>query len=142
MILRPLLLAGLAGAFLSSAALADIRHVVSFKYKPGVSAEVKADIAKRFIALKDAAQRDGAPYIVSIAGGAAISREGFDQGLEQAFIVTFKNTQDRDYFVGKPYREAMDPHHQALAEQVTPLLAADASGKPTGLFVFDFDDGR
>jgi hypothetical protein len=88
------------------------------------------------------AQRNGPPYIVSITGGTAISKEGFDQGLEQAFIVTFKNEADRNFFVGKPYSDTMDPAHEALVQVVVPLVAAESAGKPTGLFVFDFSDDR
>jgi hypothetical protein len=121
-------------------AFADVQHFVAFHYKPGVDPAIKADIARRFIELKDRAMRDGRPYIVSIVGGKAASREGFDRNLEEGFIVRFRTASDRDYFVGPPYLSAMDPSHEAVAKIVTPLLDADSSGKPTGLFVFDFDD--
>jgi hypothetical protein len=129
-----------AVALFAQAAQADIQHIVVVKYQPHIDAGTKAEIARRFLALKDVAKRDGQPYIVSIAGGRAISREGFDQQLEHAFIVTFKNKTDRDYFVGKPYRDTMDPDHHALATIVEPLLHRDVDGKVTGLFVFDFND--
>jgi Stress responsive A/B Barrel Domain len=125
---------------LAGAAQADIRHIVIFKYRPQVAEATRADIAKRFIALKHIARHDGKPYIVSIVGGKAVSREGFDQGFEEAFIVTFKTTGDRNYFVGKPYQETMDPDHLALAKVAEPLLTHDTAGKATGLYVFDFDD--
>jgi hypothetical protein len=131
---------GLATLFVAGTAFADIQHIVVFGYKAGVPAEKKAEIATRFLALKDLAKRNGQTYIVSITGGKAISQEGFDQGLEQAFIVTFKNEADRNYFVGKPYSDTMDPAHEALAKVVVPLVASDSTGKPTGLFVFDFND--
>jgi hypothetical protein len=131
---------GLAALLFAGSAKADIRHIVIFKYQPQVEASTKAEIAKRFIGLKDLAKRDGKPYIVSIVGGAAISKEGFDQGFEDAFIVTFRTKSDRDYFVGKPYQETMDPDHQALAKIAEPLLARDAAGNDIGLFAFDFDD--
>ena len=131
---------GLAALLFAGSAEADIRHIVIFKYQPQVEASAKAEIAKRFIGLKDLAKREGKPYIVSIVGGVAISKEGFDQGFEDAFIVTFKTKSDRDYFVGKPYQETMDPDHQALAKIAEPLLARDAAGKDIGLFAFDFDD--
>jgi hypothetical protein len=108
--------------------LADIQHIVVFGYKAGVPAEKKAEIATRFLALKDLAKRNGQTYIVSITGGKATSKEGFDQGLEQAFVVTFKNEADRDYFVGKPYSDTMDPAHEALVQVVVPLVAADSMG--------------
>src|SRR5882757_8982567 len=128
----------LATVFFAGASFANIQHIVVFRYKAGVSAQQKAEIATKFLALKDLAKRNGQTYIVSITGGKAISKEGFDQGLEQAFVVTFKNEADRNFFVGKPYSNAMDPVHQALVQVVVPLVAVDSAGKLTGLFVFDF----
>ena len=133
-------LAGLAAVLIASPAFADIQHIVVIGYKPGVTAEQKAGIATRFLALKGLAKRNGKPYIASITGGTAISKEGFDQGLEQAFVVTFKNEADRNYFVGKPYSNVMDPAHEALVQIVVPQVAVDSAGKMTGLFVFDYDD--
>ena len=132
----------LATVLFAGAAFADIQHIVVFRYKAGVSAQQKAEIATKFLALKDLAKRNGQRYIVSITGGQGISKEGFDQGLEQAFIVTFKTKADRDYFVGKPYSDTMDPAHEARAQATVPLLATDSAGKPSGLFVFDYDDGH
>lgn len=129
-----------AGALLVGSAHADIQHLVVFRYKAGVPAATKADIARRFVQLKDQARRNGRPYIVAIRGGQAISKEGLDRGFEQAFVVTFKNESDRDFFVGKPYVESRDPAHDSLAKVVEPLIETDAHGKPTGLLVFDFDD--
>ncbi|MBA2674832.1 Dabb family protein [Ramlibacter sp.] len=131
-------LAALAGA---ACAQADVQHIVAFRYQAGVTADTRADIARRFVALKNVARRDGRAYIVDIKTGKAISREGMDQGFEEVFVVTFRDTADRDYFVGQPYRPAMDPDHEAVARVAEPLLARDAAGKRSGLFVFDFDDG-
>jgi hypothetical protein len=140
MSIRIKFLAGLAAVLIASLAFADIQHIVVIGYKPGVTAEQKAGIATRFLALKGLAKRNGKPYIASITGGTAISKEGFDQGLEQAFVVTFKNEADRNYFVGKPYSNVMDPAHEALVQIVVPQVAVDSAGKMTGLFVFDYDD--
>jgi hypothetical protein len=141
MSIRTTLLASLVIASIAAPAFADIQHVVVFRYKADVTAQQKADIATRFVGLVNVAKHNGKPYIVSITGGKAISKEGFDQGLEQAFIVTFKTRADRDYFVGKPYSDAMDPAHKAMVKTVVPKLEADSTGNPTGLFVFDYDDG-
>ena len=141
MSIRTTFLAGLAAASIAAPAFADIHHVVVFRYKADVTAQQKAQIATRFVGLKNLARRNGHRYIVSITGGKAISKEGFDQGLEQAFVVTFKNEADRNYFVGKPYAVDMDPAHEALVKIVVPALAADNTGKPAGLFVFDYSDG-
>ena len=134
-------LAGVLVAFSAAPTFADIQHIVILRYKADVTAQEKAEIATRFVGLKELARRNGHRYIVSITGGKTISKEGFDQGLEQAFVVTFKNTADRDFFVGKPYSDAMDPAHEALVQVVVPKIEADSTGKPTGLFVFDYDDG-
>jgi hypothetical protein len=141
MSIRNTLLAGLVIASVAGPALADIQHIVVFRFKADVTAQQKADIATRFVGLANVTKHNGKPYIVSITGGKAISKEGFDQGLEYGFVVTFKNESDRDYFVGKPYSDAMDPAHKAMVQTVVPALEADSTGKPTGLFVFDYDDG-
>lgn len=134
-------LVGAASLCVGAAASADVVHFVAFKYQPGVSEEKKAEIARRFVDLKNVAKKQGRAYIVSIVGGKAVSKEGFDQGLEEAFIVTFANEDDRNFFVGKPYAASMDPAHEALAKVVEPLLSQGAGGAPNGLFVFDFDTG-
>jgi hypothetical protein len=46
-------------ALLASPALANVTHVVAFKYKTDVKPEQKADFARRFFALKDSARRQG-----------------------------------------------------------------------------------
>ena len=142
MLFKSRIMIGLATVFIAGTAFADIQHIVVFRYRADVTAETKADYAARFLALKDSAKRDGHPYIVSITGGKAISKEGFDQGLEQAFVVTFKNEADRNYFVGAPYSETMDPAHKALVQVVVPRIAVDDAGKLAGIFVFDFSDGH
>jgi hypothetical protein len=134
-------LIGAASLLIGVAASADVIHFVAFKYQPGVSQQQKADISQRFLELQKVAKKQGRQYILSIVGGKELSREGFDQGLEQAFIVTFENEGDRNFFVGKPYAAAMDPAHEALAKVVEPLLSKGADGAPNGLFVFDLAPG-
>lgn len=130
----------LGAAALATAAHAEIRHIVAFRYSPQVTPAQKAAFRERFIALKEAARHDGQPYIVSILGGGPAGREGLERGFEQVFVVTFRNAEDRNRFVGPPYREAIDPAHLALAREVEPTLARDADGKVSGLFVFDIED--
>jgi hypothetical protein len=52
---------------------------------------------------------------------------------------TGKSAEDRDYFVGKPYREAPDPAHGALMPVVMSMIDQDAAGK-SRIFVVDYDD--
>jgi hypothetical protein len=116
-----------------------VRHVVLFRYKPDTSPETKAQIKKRFLALKQLCKRDGKPYVVSIETGAQSSGEGVDQGLEQAFIVTFASEGDRNYYVGQPVvtdASHSDAAHQAFKDFVGPYLHEPIN--PTGVVVFDF----
>lgn len=122
-------------------AFARIQHFVGFKFKDGVTEAARQKFRTDFLALQEKAKRDGKPYILSIVGGGAISREGFDQNQDAAFIVAFRNTGDRDYFVGAPYSTAMDPAHAALVKVALDMLDRDGNGRPIGLYVFDFDDG-
>jgi hypothetical protein len=130
---------GLTVTLVATPVIANVTHVVAFKYKASVTSTQKADFTRRFFALRDLARRNGQPYIVSITGGRESSREGFDDGVEQVFIVTFKTADDRDYFVGKPYRDAPDPAHGALMPLVMSMIDQSAAGKPA-IFVMDFDD--
>jgi hypothetical protein len=59
--------------------------------------------------------------------------------MEQVFVVIFKTADDRDYFVGKPYRDAPDPAHGALMPVVMSMIEQDAAGKPA-ILVMDYDD--
>lgn len=116
-----------------------VRHVVLFRYAPTVTPEQKAEVKKRFLALRSLSVRNGRPYVVSIETGAANSGEGADQGLEQGFIVTFRSQGDRNYYVGKPIvtdPAFIDSAHEAFKEFVGPLLDQN------GALVFDFSVGQ
>ncbi|MGZ3790236.1 MAG: Dabb family protein [Bacteriovorax sp.] len=126
-----------AGLFTINA-MAEVSHFVAFKYKPSVTAEQKQTVIKRFLDLKNLAIRNGSHYIISIETGKGNSREGADQGMEQGFIVKFKNESDRDYYVGKPFTSDFDQDHDEFKQFVGPLLATDKNGKINGVFVFDF----
>jgi hypothetical protein len=128
--------------FAIEAAWADACHVLAFRFKPGVSAATKADFARRFVELKDSARRAWMPYIVSTEGGRGASHEGFDLGFEYAFVVSLKETADRNFFVGPPYLPAMDPAYKLAAGFGIPQLEAGASGRSIGIFAFDFLTAR
>lgn len=131
-------IAALAGA---EPAAANLVHVVTFRYKPGTTAAQREDLARRIRALVITSLRNGKPYIVSIRGGAPISREGFDQGFEQMFLVEFRDGTDRNYFIGPPYGGKMEVNHRKVVDDLLPLIERDASGRVTGSFVYDFADG-
>jgi len=81
--------------------------------------------------------RNGKPYILAIETGAQNGGESVDQGLEQAFIVTFKSQGDRNFYVGQPLfndSNFYDVNHQAFKEFVGPLLQKN----PLGVLVFDY----
>lgn len=112
-------------------------HIVLFRFAPHVSATQREDAKSRFLALRHAAHRDGAPYIDEIVAGAQCSGEGADAGFELAVVVRFASEGDRNYYVGAPIvtdPAFFDPVHHAFKEAVGPLLAPG----PTGVLVVDF----
>lgn len=118
----------------------EIQHVVVFQYKPTVTIQQKNDIMQRFLALKDASKKDNKPYIVSIVGGESRnSIEGLDRGFDQTFIVTFKNREDFEYYIGKPFYSPFDHAHDQFKNDVQSFLAVNEKGETTGVMVFDFE---
>lgn len=132
-----------------------IKHAVFFRYKNEVKNKNSKllEIRKKFLELKNKSLKDGNPYIVSIDSGYANSHEGLDQGLFDGYILTFKNIEDRDYYVGcnqkykcseGGFKEAGLPYdieHDQFKNYIGPLLFdADGDGIPVpeGVFVFDF----
>lgn len=112
-----------------------VRHLVLFRYKVGVTDADKAEIRDRFLALQENCVRRGHPYILGIETGTQRSGEGADQGLEQAFIVTFRSAGDRNYYVGNPVvtdDHFYDPAHQAFKDFAGPFL------HDAGALVFDY----
>ena len=58
--------------------------------------------------------------------GKATSHEGFDQGMVDGFLVTFKSEEDHNFYIDA------DPVHKEFQRFVSPKLDQD------GVFVFDF----
>eukprot|EP01087_Luapelamoeba_hula_P011293 TRINITY_DN3051_c0_g2_i1.p1 TRINITY_DN3051_c0_g2~~TRINITY_DN3051_c0_g2_i1.p1 ORF type:complete len:170 (-),score=27.26 TRINITY_DN3051_c0_g2_i1:117-581(-) len=134
------LLLCLAFVLVSSAQQDDaglVRHIVTFRFKTSVSDQERAEVMSTYRALqfKCVNRTTHKPYIVSFDAGFPNSKEGQDQGQEQGYIVTFKNVEDRNYFVGRPYTYPYDPYHDAFKTYVGPLLNTTHG---TGVFVFDF----
>ena len=118
----------------------EIKHIVTFRYRPTVTPEQKTDVLNRFLALKNDCKRDGRPYILSIVGGDCTqSLEGLTGGFEQAFIVSLANRDDYRYYIGRPFTYPFDPVHDAFKAYSLPLLSVDTAGKTNGAMVFDFD---
>ena len=114
-----------------------VRHVVLFRYKDSVSVAQRYEVARRFLALQTACEREGKPYIVAIEAGAQHSGEGADQDFEHGFLVTFRSQGDRNYYAGQPIvmdAAYYDPVHQAFKDFALPHLA--------GVLIFDYTVGQ
>lgn len=103
-----------------SAAKGKIVHIVAFKYKKAITDAKKKEIADALVALKGKI-----PQIISIQHGPNISKEGFEKGFNEAFIVTFANEKDRDIYLEHE-------EHKKFAKRLDGILA------DKGVFVFDF----
>ena len=117
---------------------APIWHIVLFKFRDDVTVEMRAEVAKRFDALKSS-ERDDKPYILDIVHGAQNSEEGAHKDYELGFIVKFDNEDDRAYYVGRPFvgDGPFDRAHDEFKTFVGPLLA-----ETNGVLVFDFTEGN
>ena len=119
-----------------------VRHIVLFRYGASVTRAQKAEVRRRFLALKKLCVRSGKPYIQSIEAGSQISGEGAGGGFEDGFVVTFRSQGDANYYIGKPLvRDPgfFDPAHEAFKNFVGPLLRQPAI--PSGVLVFDMAVG-
>jgi hypothetical protein len=116
-----------------------ITHVVAFRYKPTVTQQQRAEVMRRFLALKDDCKREGKTYIASLIGGdCAESLEGLTAGFEHAFIVSFNNRDDFEFYLGPRFASPFDTAHDDFKKFAIPLLSVDADGKTNGAMVFDF----
>lgn len=102
-----------------------IRHMVMFRYKPGTSDAVRRQIREQFLAMQQTARRNGKPYILSIETGLQNSGEGADQGLQEAFLLTFRSEGDRNYYVGTPVVNSpayYEPTHERFKQFAFPHI--------------------
>ncbi|WP_241694372.1 Dabb family protein [Komagataeibacter melomenusus] len=103
-----------------------VRHIVLFRFLPTITDAQRAEVVSRFMALARTSRReDGSPVVVSIETGAQISGEGVDEGLQQAFVVTFRSEGDRNYYVGRPVvtdPAYFDPAHEAFKKFAAPYI--------------------
>jgi hypothetical protein len=97
-----------------------IVHVVAFKYKKAITDAKQKEIADALVALKKSI-----PQIMSVDHGRNVSKEGFDRGYHELFIVTFANEKDRDIYLEHP-------KHKEFAKLLDGILA------DKGVFVFDY----
>jgi hypothetical protein len=95
-------------------------HIVAFKYKKAITDAKKKEIANALVALKGKI-----PQVVSLQHGLNISKEGFDKGFHEAFVLTFASEKDRDIYLEHD-------EHKKFAKLLDGILA------DKGVFVFDF----
>lgn len=119
----------------------EIKHIVVFKYKPTITPQQKQEVMKRFLALKEESKKDGKSYIISLIGGDCTgSLERLTRDFEHSFIITFKNQDDFNYYLGEPFASPFDQAHDDFKKFVGPFLSVDESGQTNGAMVFDFEN--
>ncbi|WP_228391279.1 Dabb family protein [Komagataeibacter medellinensis] len=105
-----------------------VRHIVLLRFLPTITDAQRAEVVRRFMALGLVSRReDGSPVVSAIETGAQMSGEGADEGLQQAFIVTFRSEGDRNYYVGRPVvtdPAYFDPAHEAFKKFAAPYLVS------------------
>ncbi|TIB70432.1 hypothetical protein E3Q22_03182 [Wallemia mellicola] len=69
-----------------------ITHVVAFKYKTTVNADLRKEIAHRLLALGDTSG-----VIRSVTGGLEQSPEGKGKGFHQVFVMKFNLWEDLQF---------------------------------------------
>ncbi|BCK76433.1 hypothetical protein AA0242T_2618 [Acetobacter aceti NRIC 0242] len=111
-----------------------VRHMVMFRFRPEVTATLRNEVTKRFLALASQSHRpDGKPVVVSIEAGPQNSGENVDLGLQEGYLVTFRSEGDRNFYVGRPVvtdSRYFDPAHDAFKAFAGPYLEK--------VVVFDF----
>ena len=103
---------------MKTTAAEKLQHVVSFKFKSGAATEEIKKVEDAFRSLKSKI-----PEIVNLEWGTNVSKEKHDKGFTHCFIVSFKNEQDRDTYIGHAA-------HKAFAKNLGPVLE--------DVFVIDF----
>jgi hypothetical protein len=100
------------------AADGPVHHIVAFKFKKDADPATVKKIEADFVALKSKI-----PLIQSLEWGTNVSAEDRAKGFTHCWIVTFKNTADRDAY-------SVNPAHKAFAAELKDVI--------DDVFVFDF----
>ncbi len=116
----------------------DVVHVVLFRFRPEATAQQRAELQRRFLALADS-EREGRRYVRSIRSGVQVSPEGAGHGFEVGFVVEFDSLGDRNFYLGRPFvgDEPFDVAHDDFKRFAGPLLDGDGRGA----LVFDLVAG-
>ncbi|KAK6064469.1 stress responsive A/B barrel domain-containing protein [Seiridium cupressi] len=77
-----------------------LTHIVMYQVKLASTPEMVKELIDRMFALKQTClhANSGKPYILSTTGGRDNSVQGLQGGLTHAFVVTFSNEEDRNYY--------------------------------------------
>jgi hypothetical protein len=138
--LQSLIFSGTAALVLSSTCMADVWHIVAFRFKTDRATQVKVPAAvKAFQDLQTLSlhPKSGKPLMTSFHSGRNNSTEQVSFGRktvkadrtgEYTFVMTFDSLEDRDIYVDK------DPAHAKFKSLVGPMLEGGAEG----VFVTDF----
>lgn len=88
-----------------------LRHVVAFKFKPGITPEQMQKSTSDFLKLKTLV-----PQILEIEGGPDVNMAQKLGKYTHCFVVTVKSQPDLDTY-------GAHPNHKAFSKSVDPLLA-------------------
>jgi hypothetical protein len=89
----------------------QLRHVVAFRFKPGVTPEQMQQVTEDFHALKQKV-----PQIIEFEGGPDIHLQRKAGKFTHVFIVTVRNEEDLAAY-------GAHPDHRAFSRSADPLLA-------------------
>jgi hypothetical protein len=93
--------------------MSQVSHVVLVAWKDG-----RADAAEQSIRPAIRAFANSIPGIVSVVEGPSSSPEGFEDGLEYGFVVTFTDAAARDAYLTNPDHVAVGSQIQAAASRL------------------------
>jgi len=100
-----------------------IHHIVLFKFKKNTSKKNIDLLYENFLKLKDEI-----PWIISITWGGDISIEEKSKWYDMAFLVIFRNIQDRNNYLP-------DFRHQTIVKKYINPIIED-------VLVFDYENTR
>jgi len=104
-------------------------HVITFRYRQGVTQQQVDAVTKAYLALNDKAVRDGRKYL-RIVGGTTLDTEGVADRFRNGFILTFASQDDLSHF------GCCEPAHQDFGNFMGQYV--ESQGYNVG---FDFQQG-
>ena len=93
--------------------MAEVKHIVLLKFKPGTTPQQVSGFFKKLAGLKGQI-----PGLKEFTGGSYSSPEGENKGYTDGFIMTFSDAAARDGYLPHPVHEKVKaeivPHVEAL----------------------------